>query len=562
MTLRRTVPRRFDPHGATDALDESGAFPGACMAISNLIPDPKQKFRWVCRPAAIRLTTFGGFTTPGKISALKIIGNIAYGMIASGLNAGKDQPFAFDLVAQIFQTITGITSANTPTSPPTSGAYTPPTMALVASRLIVTHPGYPNGANLFGWFDLSTPSAPAWNAGNTTGTPLPIAPVAVAQYSDRAWFAVNITGGPGNYASLYFTDTGTLNLTSATQILFFGDNTPITALAGLPFQNVLGGLIQSLMVFKGSANGVYNIYQVTGDASNTQTTQTGTTSFTTQVIQTSLAENALNVATTTLAPNSIANCPDGLLFVAPDGLRKINWQAKIEDPIGADGQGINSPFFNVPVPSRIAGAATASVYRVSFVNADALTAPVQEYWYDIVRKIWSGPHSFPFDLISGWGNSFVGCPAGINASLWQSDFEQKLTSTFVENGTAMNYTLQTCEFADKGEMAESAMIETQVYAALPGTSALTVTAVDENQNAIGSFNYTVGGSTTIWGAFIWGQANWGAPFTSYRARRIDWASPLVYNRLSLQVSGLAAQAVSIGCMYMREEQLGYLQQIA
>lgn len=562
MSLRNTQQRKFDPHGVTDALDEGGAFPGACQSIVNLIPDARQKDRWVCRPAAIRMTAFAGFSNPGKISALKIIGNVAYGMIGSGLNVGLDQPFAFNLVAQTFITVTGITSANTPTTPSSSGAWVPPTMALVASRLIVTHPGYPNGLNFFGWFDLSTPGAPVWNGGNTTGTLLPIAPVAVEQYSDRAYFAVNITGGAGNYASLYFTDTGTLNLTSATQILTFGDNTPITALAGLPYQNVLGGVIQALMVFKGSANGVFNIYQVTGDASNTQSVQSGTTPFANQLIVTSLQVNALNVATTTLAPNTIASVPDGLLFVAPDGLRKIDWNAKIGPPIGADGQGVNAPFFVVPVPSRMAGAGTATVFRISFQNATALGNPTQEYWFDMVRQMWSGPHSFPFDLIASWGNTFVGAPTGINASLWLSDFEQELTSTFVENGHQLTWSLTTCEFADNGQMNENAQLETEVYLALPGGGNFIITAFDENQSNIGSFTYSVTGTTAVWGSFTWGQANWGAPFTPYRPRRVDWAQSLVYRRLSLGLQGTSAQPVSVGCMYMREEQLGYVQQIA
>jgi hypothetical protein len=43
---------------------------------------------------------------------LTVIGGIAYGMIASGLHTGFDQPFAFDIAAQTFQTMTGITGSN------------------------------------------------------------------------------------------------------------------------------------------------------------------------------------------------------------------------------------------------------------------------------------------------------------------------------------------------------------------------------------------------------------------------------------------------------------------
>ena len=56
------------------------------------------------------------------------------------------------------------------------------------------------------------------------------------------------------------------------------------------------------------------------------------------------------VLTGTLAPNSLAPSPLGLFFVSPEGLRLIDLQAKVSDPIGQDGDGVVKPFLDVSNP--------------------------------------------------------------------------------------------------------------------------------------------------------------------------------------------------------------------
>lgn len=153
--LRNTRTFTFRPRGCSDATDGTNAFPGAMQYLTNLIPDNAQADTWVPRPGAIALTTFATFTAPGFISSLLVIGNTAYGTIASGRNAGNDEPFALNLLSGIFLTVGGITAGNTPVSPPTTGTWTPPIIAQVGSRIVVTHPGFPGGATKFGWFDIS-----------------------------------------------------------------------------------------------------------------------------------------------------------------------------------------------------------------------------------------------------------------------------------------------------------------------------------------------------------------------------------------------------------------------
>src|ERR1700748_2234586 len=131
MSLRNATPVRFSPSGLSDTLDGSNVFAGACASLANLIPDPSTKNLWQCRPASIQTTAFAGFTTPGFISAQMVVGTKIFGMIASGRTLGHDEPFAYDLVTGTFSTVSGITFANTPISPATTGDWTPPTMDLI-----------------------------------------------------------------------------------------------------------------------------------------------------------------------------------------------------------------------------------------------------------------------------------------------------------------------------------------------------------------------------------------------------------------------------------------------
>jgi len=230
--LRNTIPVKFSPVGLSDALDSSNVFAGAMQNLQNLIPDITTKNVWTCRPAAMPATDFSGFTTPGFISVIKVIGNRVYGMIASGRNAGHDEPFIYDMVAASFVTISGITLSNTPVSPTSSGAWVPPTMDLIGSKMIVTHPGYNgSGGNFFGWFDISTFASPTWNAGNTAGNALVAPPSAVKQFGQRAYYIVNDPAQP----AVPFSDVlDPTTMTLGTNVLTFGDTVPLTALGALP----------------------------------------------------------------------------------------------------------------------------------------------------------------------------------------------------------------------------------------------------------------------------------------------------------------------------------------
>lgn len=560
MALRKATPLKFSPRTASDALDSTNLPTGSMQALTNLIPDPTTTDLWTCRPASIKLTDFNtggpfssgwssGFQhgpfgpgiTSGFVSVLLVVGTRAYGMIATSQFAGHDVPFSYNLLTNSFDPITGTSSANTPVSPATTGAWTPPTMALIGSKIIVTHPGFNFGGGFaFGVLDVTTPTAPTWTAQNTTTNALAALPSFVANFNGRAYFLVNIPGGqPGAYFSDVLAPT---SITNANQIITFDDNQSLTAAAQLGLFNQLGGVIQGLMVFKSTAN----IYQITGDAALSN-----------------LARNSLNVATGTAAPNGIANTPRGLAFLAPDGLRLIDFNARISDPIGVDGKGINAPLINAVVPSRVNINCNQNVLRVSLQNGGIAGAPFQDWWYDISRDKWSGPHTFPASMIEAFEDTFIITPFGINASIWQSDVVQTLTSTFVENGQQLTYQWLTSALPDTAQMAEYAMVEASIKLAMTSQAgSITVQALTQSGSVLDSVSVSVAGSSPIWGQFNWGQTNWGGAQTALQHILLPWHQPIVFSTMQVNVVGTSAQGVKIGDLYMRYQQLGYIQRYA
>ncbi len=558
MTLRRTQPYPFSPAGVSDALDGSNVMKGAMTALQNLIPFPGTKNLWGCRPAATNIADYsliGGpfssgfssgfaFGIPGAgfISCFKVIGNIVYGMIASTTFAGHDYPFAFNLVTLTNVGVTGATAANTPVSPASTGDWTPPTMDLIGVRLVVTHPGFTGSGNVFfGYFDISDPLNPVWHGANTAGAVvLTAVPTAVKQFGQRAYFAINPpTGQPSIVASDVL---NAIVVTNAGQVLTFGDNEQLTALGGLPLDNQLGGVIQALIVFKG----VSNIFQVTGDFALTA----------------GWSINSLNAATGTLSPSAVCSTPLGLAFISPEGLRIIDMNAHVSPPIGDAGNGVTAAFIYALEPSRTCAAANANVIRISVKNGAAAATPVQEYWYHINRQCWSGPHTFPASCIQPYKNMFVEAAFGVDHKLFESEVSQSSTSTFVENGTQTTFAWQTAMLPDTQQMCENNILEATINMAFSSGIDISVSAIDQNGTVYETVVVAPTGTTTLWGAFQWGQAQWLGAANALFPRELQWSEPLVFRRLALSATGDCGSGYLVGDAFLRYEQLGYLQQSA
>src|SRR3974390_2914188 len=151
--IRNAQPLPWRAKGLSDTLDGSTAVNGAMASLQNLIPDPTTAQLWQCRPAAVSLITFSGgpfsmgfssgFSSTalfGAVTALKIVGNVAYGLVSQ--SGGFDHPFAYNLVTNALVSITGVTGANLPASQAATGAWVPPIMDLIGPKLVVTHVGF------------------------------------------------------------------------------------------------------------------------------------------------------------------------------------------------------------------------------------------------------------------------------------------------------------------------------------------------------------------------------------------------------------------------------------
>jgi hypothetical protein len=526
--------------GVTDTLDATSAPRGAMTALTNLIPDPTSKNLWQCRPASMKFTNFSAFSPGDFVSCKLVVGSLVYGMIADSANPGFDKPFCFNLLSNSFITITGANAGNVPSSPPTIGAWTPPIMALVGQYVVIAHVGYNGvGSNFYGIIDLTAGSSlPVYYSTNMGTFPLASVPQWVAQFNGRAYFGLNpVVGQP----SVAFSDPlNPLNATNGGQALTFGDNLPLTFGAGLPLNNQLGGIIQALIVFKG----VTNMYQITGDA-----------------LLGNLSVNALNISTGTISPLSVCATPQGLAFLAPDGYRFINFVAQVSDPLGNAGTGIVVPFADALYPSRVCAACNASVMRISTQNANLVGDTYQEYWYDLPRKCWSGPHTFPASLIGVWGDTFVMTPAGVLGTLFESDPVQSPSSTFVENGTQLQVVYQPAILPDVEQMAQCNVVETSINIGFPtGTSTVACTAADENGNTFTTAQIAVTNTAALWDSFNWGDGTlWGGAASNLRARTVPWPTAITFARLSLTFTCAAAIGVKFGDLYLRYQVLGYME---
>jgi len=613
--LRHSKPLTFRPSGLSDSEDGSNAFPGSMRALVNLIPNPKTDKTFIPRPASVQLTSFAGFSTPGFVSSELVVGNIAYGTIASARNPGKDEPYAYNLLTNSFLPISGVTAANTPTSPPTLGDWVPPIVSVVGTKIVITHPGFPGAGTgkFFGWLDISafsdatktgnthsstlidnlsvnvlqagwtpgmtisgsgipagdtivsiasnglsltlaaattttvagvaltvaggTASAPLWAAGNTNGNALASVPVAVAQFNGRAYFAV----GDGEV----FSDSGNaLQVTNATQAIVHSNGLPVTALGALPLSSpVTGGIIQAIVAFQSN----FAMQIITGDISIPAGTPGG------------LLTNVLRAGTGTLAPLSLFPFELGLGFISPEGARYIDFDARVSEPVGDHGKGVTIPFILAINPSRICAAANADTVRITVKNGNNPNLATQEYWYDLTRKVWTGPHSFPASLIQPWGSTFAMVATGINAALWQSDANPSLSSSYVENGAAMAWEYRPTLMPDNDDMSMNHVVESTLACKIPPQGLITVTALNEADGVLDAVTIKGSGSVpTQWGQFLWNKALWLGGTGVFQQVRLDWHQPLVFKQFSPDVTGNSLVGVVLGNIYLRYQKVGYL----
>lgn len=621
MALHQIKSLTFRPKGLSDAIDGSNTFPGALQVCQNLVPLPSTRSVMTGRPGAVQKTDFSGLdaATKGAVNALLVVGNIAYGMIAetSGTYAGLDVPFVYNYITNAFLpvAIPGGT-ASLPTTPAATGDWTPPIMAQIGTRIVVTHPGFPGGTGpYFGWLDISgftdntvTGSTHSnttidtlstdvltngWQVGMAiTGTDIP-ANTTIKSIAANGLSLVLSQAATGSHSAITFTvagGTGTAPLWSSgntngnpliavpvSVAQFYGRayyavlNAVVASDSGaatqvtnatqvLTFQNglnvtALAGLPLSSPITGGI---IQALMAFQGDAIIQQITGDFATS--------TIAINALNVGTGTLSPLSIAPTPLGLMFLSPHGVFIISFAAQMVGPLGANGQGVQVPFLETINPSRAAGSFNNNVYRISVKNGSVAGTPTEEYWYDITQQIWTGPHTFPAAQIQpaqGANNSFLMAATGINGKLWQSDVVPTAESSVMENGGVINYQLETVLLPDNEQGAMNALIEATLACNLGTSTAVTLILRDETNEVLDTLLLNGNpGSASLWGTMVWGVDPWLGAATYFEQISLDWHEPIIFKQMTLTLSGQVVNNLALGNIYMNYEILGFMLQRA
>lgn len=535
MAVPREEQKIWQPRGVSDTVDGNNSAPGAMSSLANLIPDPSTPGVYICRPANtldIDLTTWEA--APGALSVVSVmfqVSHYVFGLIGvtSLTYNGKDYPFAYDLDTASFVAVSGITAASCPASQATSGAWTPPQMSLTGVDLVITHVGFPGGiAYYFGWFDITALSAPVWNAGNTGTNPLPSVPQAVQQFNNRTWFMC------GNVA--YYTDTLALNMTAANQSLTIDDLEDVTAFAPLPVSTTSQAILQGLLAFKTS-----KIYLITGDP-----------------VTMNLGSNQISASVGTSAPRSVVPTPEGVKFMANDGIRTINFWGAVGEP----DTDLAIPFIYALTPSRVAAAFNADTYRICVQNGQLTTNPYQDWWYNLAKSCWTGPHTFRYDQAVAIDNDFILSNNALPKQVWYSYSVQGhggLGVTFTENGVALAFTYQTSPMDDLGNMYANLCTRTTIELAVPSEGqTYSFIAQNESGTALATASFTEASGEAIWGSFNWGSALWGASQSGLAPVTIPWPSSLVSNRFVMVAGGPSALGFKIGTLHLGYKRLNYL----
>lgn len=534
MTTPGEFAARFRPRGVCDTISGDNSPPGACANLMNLIPDYSTPACFVCRPANTELIDFSGLPgTPGTAGVCTVaysIGTLIAGLvgITSGTYSGYDIPFVYDTTTASFLTVSGITTSNVPTSQATSGAWIPPCMTLTGVDLVVTHPGFDGMTNFFGHFDMTTPSSPAWSAGNTATNGLPSVPTACATFVNRTRFVC------GN--AVYYTDTLDLTMTNSNQSQTLGDYTPVLGLCPLAVSNQTNAIAQGLLGFKENS-----VYLITGD-----------------VATTNLGSNLLTPSVGTQAPRSVVPTPYGVVFMANDGIRTINFLAQLSEP-NAD---LALPFIYSVTPSRVAAAFNSDVYRLCTQNGGSPDSPFQDYWYNFRYEAWTGPHSFAYDTIVPFSNDFALASNAVAGKMWDSYVVQGHAGagdSFTENGTSLSFVYQPAPMTDLDNIYANEVLRSTIEMAIPAQGqTYSFLAQNESGTTLASASISAASNQPIWGSFKWGQADWGAATSGLLPYTIPWDSEIVCNRMAIEMTGASSLGFRISSFHNAYKRLNYL----
>lgn len=579
MAIKDSATTHFIPRGLSDSLDQFNSFEGSCQAISNMIFDRTDSNALTSRPGAFSITTFTGFNTPGVISTLKQVGPLIYGMIGSALNAGNDQPFIYNVTTNAFLTISNITAANTPATQSSAGDWTTPSMDIVGTKIMVTHPGFNAvGGYYIGWFDISGFSS-AGLSGTTNGTTTititgGLGSSNLNAYGIQVGFA--ISGSSGDIpAGTYITNINALNGTSAIITLSqaaTGSHTGQTlTITGGTLSNPLwgaGNLSGALSfttlptvvaqfynrAYYGSGNNVLfsDSLVATNATASTQVLTLGDTTAilamkglpytTTQsgILQSlmvfksgaiwaitgdaastvnPLSLNSVSEETTNIMPLSIDIAPEGIVFVDSSGPRLIDHSGTVRFLTDQTGNSrvpdLINPFSACTRITRANGAYCNSVYRICLDTIVNGQTFTGDYWYDFTKGRWTGPHTFVYHQIIAYSNYFLIASNNVNGTLFQSNVVQASSSVFTELTLPYQFSITTAFMPMTGRMNMQQIVESTMEIGIYGTNTTYNISLYDEYN-----NQTTGTPiVAVSNQPQWGSVTWGS-FT--------WAQSLYY----------------------------------
>ncbi len=527
--------------GLTDSPDMYGSFPGSCSFLTNVQPNRGVKGAMIARGGHTPVTTLSGLNTPSFISLLGLSGTYLFGMCVSQDYPGYEVPFLYNLETNTFLSIANVTANNIPQATSPNGSWTPPTYTQVGAYILITHPGA-YGSNVFFWVDLTTGS-PVWNSGNLSINPLPGFPTIVAQYYDRAYFVV------GN--AIHYSDAeAPLQRTLDTQFLVTGDNLPITAMGGLPLGTGQEGVIQSLMVFK-----QLQIWQITGDDS------LGT-----------LALNELSQATGCQAQNTLTPVPEGLVFLAPDGLRILEVNGNLAF-YGAQAQNLitqelaqsDQPnfilaFLNCTDFTRAVAAYTGNIFRISLPTVYlGVSYGYADFWFDTIDRVWVGPHTFSYNALVASDTGFYMASALVNGTLFACPFYPSLDTVYEDNGSPYQVNMKTTWF-NLPDMSGNAYSIQQLLLECPMTGvepSYSVNILNERGTLLGQGVIDTQGTLGVWGTMVWGDFTWGSPELPLRRQPLNMDNVMVAQGFMAQITQAATDTFIVRELEMKARELGY-----
>lgn len=611
MAIRNAIPVSFIPSGLTDAIDQESAFPGACQSLQNLTFDRQNRGAVIPRPGVTVGSSFPGFNTPGIISAMIDVGPRIYGLIGSSRNPGFDEPFCFDTAANAFITVGGILSSNIPTTPASSGTWTPPTMDVIGSKIAVTHPGF-SGTNFFGWFDIggfsasptvtTTSTSPVLTAVSSTtgivngmtitGAGIPVNSFVISTTASTitinnnanasATVTATVTGGTftlpqwgaGNTTvnalpalpiwvkqffgrayfgianNVVFTDSLSLNTISNANFaaaLTLGDTTNTVGAAGLPFNNSSSGILQSLIVFKSNA-----IYQISGDITGTGST--------------ALSLNSIGDDTGCSMPRTIQPTMYGVLFIGSDGPRLVDLSGRLQYLKSGESSipDIVQPFSSATSPTRACSAYNNGIYRVALdtvyrnLTVAGVATSAADFWYDFLFNRWNGIHTFPYHCAVPVGNVFYLASNTYPGVLFRSEAVPSANTVYADNAATYNISILSSTMPEAGQMMEKAIVESTIElsaSVVPVT--YSIIAYNDQYGQLGNVSLVIPQGFSTWGGAIWGSFNWGSSFLSTHPYTIPWPQPIVFKKMIYSISTQAAPNISIRKTAMRYQELGY-----